>query len=114
MNRVALLPTTIGALALASFGFSNPARAGAKNVELPADGVVVKPSTLPGYAKAQAICAACRSAETMQYQVATALRAYWGARAMRMKGVFKAPIADEDVPMIVDDLAKTYGSEAPK
>jgi len=31
-----------------------------------------------------------------------------------MKVVFKAPIADEDMPVIVDYLVKTYGAEQPK
>jgi hypothetical protein len=29
----------------------------------------------------------------------------------RMKAVFKAPIDDNDMPLIVDYLAKTYGNE---
>jgi len=32
----------------------------------------------------------------------------------RMKTVFKAPIADEDMPEIVDYLAATYGNQKPK
>jgi hypothetical protein len=32
----------------------------------------------------------------------------------RMKAVFKAPIADEDIPVLVDYLVKTYGAEQPK
>jgi hypothetical protein len=31
--------------------------------------------------------------------------------AKRMKVVFKAPIADDDIPLIVDYLVKTYGNE---
>ncbi len=114
MNRKAFLPAMAAALAIAGFGWSNSARAGAKSIELPADGVVLKPSALPGYAKAQAICTACHSAEYMQYQPATAPRAYWEAMAKRMKLVFKAPVADEDIPLIVDYLVKTYGNEQPK
>jgi mono/diheme cytochrome c family protein len=108
MNRKALLPAM--ALALAMAGASS-ALAGSKRIELPADGVVLKPSTLPGYAKAQAQCAACHSAEYMQYQPATAPRAYWDAMARRMKSVFNAPIADEDIPLIVEYLTRTYGNE---
>jgi sulfite dehydrogenase (cytochrome) subunit B len=32
----------------------------------------------------------------------------------RMKTVFKAPIDDADIPVIVDYLAKTYGNEQPR
>ena len=49
-----------------------------------------------------------------QYQPPTAARPYWEAMAKRMKLVFKAPIADEDIPLIAEYLAKTYGNEQPK
>jgi sulfite dehydrogenase (cytochrome) subunit B len=113
MNSKAFLSGLAASLVIAGLGWSS-ARADSKTIELPADGVVLKPSTLPGYAKAQAICTACHSAEYMQYQPATAARAYWDAMATRMKVVFKAPIADEDTPLIVDYLVKTYGNEQPK
>jgi sulfite dehydrogenase (cytochrome) subunit B len=32
----------------------------------------------------------------------------------RMKAVFKAPIEDADMPVIVEYLVKTYGNEQPK
>jgi len=87
---------------------------GAKDITLPPDGVQLTPSPLPGYAKAQASCAMCHSAEYMRYQPPNAARPYWDAMVHRMKAVFKAPIADEDMPEIVDYLAKTYGNEQPK
>ncbi len=90
------------------------AHAGSKSIDLPPDGVQLKPSSLPGYAKAQAICAACHSAEYMQYQPPTAARPYWEAMVKRMKTVFKAPVDDADIPLIVDYLAKTYGNEQTK
>ncbi|MDQ6882330.1 MAG: cytochrome c, class I [Pseudomonadota bacterium] len=93
---------------------ASPAQAGAKTIELPADPVQLKPSSLPGYATAQANCVACHSAEYMQYQPPNAARPYWDAMVKRMKTVFKAPIADADMPAIVDYLAKTYGNEQPK
>ena len=85
-----------------------------KVMVLPADPVQLKPSTLPGYAKAQAQCVACHSAEYMQYQPATAARPYWDAMVKRMKAVFKAPVNEADMPEIVDYLVKTYGNEQPK
>ena len=51
---------------------------------------------------------------TLGDQPATAPRAYWDAMAKRMKLVFKAPIPDEDIPLIVEYLAQTYGNEQPK
>ena len=90
------------------------AAASAKTIQLPPDSVFLKPSPLPGYAKAQGNCVACHSAEYMRYQPPTAPRAYWDAMVKRMKAVFKAPIDDADMPAIVDYLAKTYGNEQPK
>src|SRR5437764_4419097 len=85
-----------------------------KTMELPPDGMQLKASPLPGYAKAQANCVACHSAEYMLYQPASAPRGYWENMVKRMKTVFKAPIADEDMPLIVDYLVKTYGNEQGK
>jgi hypothetical protein len=92
----------------------SPAGAGAKTITLPPDGVQLQASDLPGYAKAQAICGACHSAEYMQYQPPSAARPYWDAMVKRMKVVFKAPVDDADIPLIVDYLTKTYGNEKPK
>ena len=82
-----------------------------KTIELPADGVQLTESALPGYAKARANCVTCHSAEYMQYQPPTAARPYWENMVKRMKAVFKAPIDDADMPEIVDYLVKTYGAE---
>ena len=88
--------------------------ADAKTITLPMEGPPLKASPLPGYAKAQANCVACHSAEYMLYQPPTAARPYWEAMVTRMKVVFKAPIDDADMPVIVDYLVKTYGNEQPK
>ena len=114
MIRKVFLPAIAAVLVVASLGSGHAAPAASKSIELPLDGIQLKPSSLPGYAKAQAICAACHSAEYMQYQPATAARAYWEAMTRRMKVVFNAPVSDEDIPLIVDYLAKTYGNEQPK
>lgn len=107
MNRKA------AAALVAILSFANMAWADSKRIDLPPDGVQLKPSDLPGYAKAQAACVACHSAEYMQYQPPTAARPYWDAMVKRMKQVFNAPIDDADMPAIVDYLAKTYGNEQP-
>jgi hypothetical protein len=107
----------LSAAALAAFlaaAACGSAAAATKSISLPADGLQLKPSQLPGYAKAQAQCVACHSAEYMQYQPATAPRPYWDAMVKRMKAVFKAPVNDADMPEIVDYLVKTYGAEQPK
>ena len=86
----------------------------AKDLQLPPDPVLLTPSALPGYAKAQANCTMCHSAEYMLYQPPSAARPYWDAMVHRMKTVFKAPVADEDMPEIVDYLAATYGNQKPR
>ena len=85
-----------------------------KTLSLPQDGVQLKASTLPGYAKAQAQCVACHSAEYMLYQPANAPRGYWENMVKRMQQVFKAPVNDGDIPDLVDYLVKTYGNEQGK
>jgi mono/diheme cytochrome c family protein len=84
-----------------------------KTMNLPADSAQLRPSPLPGYAKAQANCVTCHSAEYMLYQPPNAGRPYWDAMAKRMKAVFKAPVDDKDIPQIVDYLAATYGNQTP-
>lgn len=100
-----------GVLAVSAAGI---ARAAEKSMTLPADGLQLEPSTLPGYAKAKSECVGCHSAEYMAYQPPSAPRTYWEAMVARMKGVFKAPIEDADQPLIVDYLVNTYGSERPR
>lgn len=104
----------VAAVVLCAALNAGPGFATVKAIALPPDGAQLKPSALPGYEKAQANCVACHSAEYMLYQPPTAPRAYWEAMVKRMKEVFKAPVADADMPAIVDYLVKTYGSEQPK
>jgi mono/diheme cytochrome c family protein len=111
MDSRTIVAVAFSALA---FGFGGMTPAAAKSITLPTDAPPLKASPLPGYAKAQANCVACHSAEYMLYQPPTAPRAYWEAMVTRMKVVFKAPIDDTDMPAIVDYLVKTYGNEQPK
>jgi mono/diheme cytochrome c family protein len=105
---------SLAAAALAALALGMAGQALSKSIQLPPDGVQLKASSLPGYAKAQANCVACHSAEYMVYQPPNASRPYWDAMVKRMKMVFKAPLDDADMPEIVDYLAKTYGNEQPK
>ena len=107
--------TSVAAV-IAAFAMSigTPVVSGPKSITLPPDGTQLKPSELPGYAKAQANCVTCHSAEYMLYQPPSAPRSYWDAMVRRMKVVFKAPLDDADIPLIVDYLVKTYGNEQPK
>jgi mono/diheme cytochrome c family protein len=105
---------TFVAAASAAVLLATSAASWSKTIQLPPDGVQMTSSSLPGYAKAQASCVGCHSAEYMLYQPPNAPRAYWDAMVKRMKQVFKAPIDDADMPVIVDYLVKTYGNEKPR
>jgi sulfite dehydrogenase (cytochrome) subunit B len=110
MNRTAI---TAAAASLV-LGLCVATQIDAKSIELPPDGVQLKASALPGYARAKAVCSECHSAEYMVYQPPNAARPYWDAMVKRMKAVFKAPVDDTDIPVIVDYLVKTYGNEQDK
>lgn len=110
MKRNLLTAVAFAAALSAALGTCLPAAA-AKSVDLPADGTALKESVLPGYAKAQAQCVSCHSAEYLRFQPASAARPYWDAMVKRMKVVFAAPLDDADMPAIVDYLVKTYGNE---
>jgi sulfite dehydrogenase (cytochrome) subunit B len=111
MNCKAFIVAKVSALVVCA---SATGLSGAKSITLPPDGVQLTASALPGYAKAQANCVACHSAEYMVYQPPNAPRPYWDAMVKRMKMVFNAPVDDADMPAIVDYLVKTYGNEQAK
>jgi len=53
---------------------------------------------------------ACHSAEMILVQPALP-RATWQAEVDKMRGVYKAPIEDNDAQAIVDYLVRTKGAE---
>lgn len=81
-----------------------------KTIELIPDTVLWRPSELAGYQVTLQKCSICHSAHYAEYQPPNTGNGYWNAQVLRMKNVFKAPIADEEVPVIVEYLTKTYGS----
>ena len=108
-------PGAAMALCAAALAAGNAiAQDGVRTIVLPPDGVLLRPSSLPGYAKALDHCVACHSAEYFQYQPPSAPRGYWEAMVKRMRTVFKAPVDEADAPDIVDYLVKTYGADQPK
>ena len=57
-------------------------------------------------------CAACHSADYVSTQP-RALKdpqAFWRAEVAKMQKVYGAPIAEADIPAIVDYLAQSYGN----
>lgn len=83
----------------------------AADITLPPETAAYKPSTLPGYQRTLANCLACHSAQYAQMQPPASPRTYWDATVRKMKKPFGAPLAEEDIPIIVDYLVKTYGDE---
>jgi hypothetical protein len=76
------------------------------NVEFPDPGRL-----FPGGDKADAInnnCLACHSAEMVLTQPGLS-RTEWQSEVDKMRNVYKAPVATEDVPAIVDYLASRGG-----
>ena len=105
-----LRPCVLAALLACGVAAVAAVAAAPKTIVLPPDGAQLVPSSMPGYAKAQANCVACHSAEYMTMQPPNAGRPYWEAMTKRMKTVFRAPLNDADIPDIVDYLTATYGN----
>jgi sulfite dehydrogenase (cytochrome) subunit B len=102
------------AVAAAGLSATGVAVATERTMQGPPDTVFLTPSSMPGYARTQADCTSCHSAEYMQYQPPNAPRAYWDTMVHRMKAVFHAPVDDADMPAIVDYLSATYGNKQSK
>ena len=82
----------------------------ALDITLPPETTQWKSADLPGFALVKKNCMTCHSADYAQYQPSLS-RAYWDATVKKMKKPFGAPIADEDMPAMIDYLVKTYGNE---
>lgn len=103
---LSLLPVALAASAMLA-----SSAALALDITLPMETAAYKASTLPGFALAQQHCMTCHSAQYVLTQPQTSPRAYWDATVKKMKKPFGAQVPDEDVPIIVDYLVKTYGAE---
>ncbi len=95
----------LGASALAA-GKPAPPK-GVSSISLPGDaGMAFKPG--PGAAAAQANCLTCHSSAYVSTQPALT-KAQWTAEVTKMKNVYGAPIADDQVAPIADYLTANYG-----
>jgi mono/diheme cytochrome c family protein len=80
---------------------------GTVTISLPGDaGMAFKPG--PGAAAVQANCLSCHSSAYVSTQPALT-RAQWQAEVTKMKTAYGAPIADDQVPAIVEYLTANYG-----
>lgn len=89
-------------------GMLSPAQA--LEVQLPTETASYKASTLPGYFLTLQRCLICHSAQYVATQPPGSSRAYWDTTVHKMQKVFGAPVKDEDIPIIVEYLVKTYGT----
>jgi mono/diheme cytochrome c family protein len=76
------------------------------SIEIPAGTVNFQPG--PNLNVAQANCLVCHNADYI-YNQPPFTRAQWTAEVNKMRGAYKANIADADVPKIVDYLMSQNG-----
>jgi mono/diheme cytochrome c family protein len=80
-------------------------------IELPRDTAMLKPG--PGADMATGQCLICHSAEYITTQPRDKPLAFWKAEVEKMKKVYGAPIADDQIDSVAAYLARSYGSGAP-
>jgi sulfite dehydrogenase (cytochrome) subunit B len=86
------------------------ATAAGLKIDLPRETVTYKPG--PNLELVKARCRICHSADYVLTQPPNLPRAAWAAEVTKMKKVFGAPIADDEVDALADYLVKTYGNES--
>jgi mono/diheme cytochrome c family protein len=97
-----------GALGASALAAGKPAPPkGTATISLPGDaGMAFKPG--PGAGAAQANCLSCHSSAYVSTQPLLS-KAQWTAEVVKMKNAYGAPIADDQVPVIVEYLTTNYG-----
>ena len=83
----------------------------ALSITLPAEKGEFKKADLPGYNIAVQKCLICHSQNYIQYQPPSISRKAWENEVKKMKDAFKAPITDEEIPLLAEYLTKIYGNE---
>lgn len=94
----------LGALVVTAASAASP-----KPIQLPAETVKLKPSSLAGYAIAQQKCAICHSADYIAYQPPGMTVTQWTAEMTKMQHLYGAPIDDREIKLLGIYLAATYG-----
>jgi mono/diheme cytochrome c family protein len=107
MTRWFLLAPLFATAAIAALGFG-PVTAAPVSYKLPDEAAAFMPG--PNLEVVQNNCTACHSADYIQTQPRGAKfkKDFWQAEVTKMIKTYGAPIADADVPKIVDYLAATY------
>ena len=93
-----------GAGLIAAAAWAAPVR-----YDLPEETAALAPG--PNLGTVQANCSGCHSADyiTTQPRSFPDPAAFWGAEVAKMQKAYGAPVADADVPAIVDYLVQAYG-----
>ena len=104
MSKIGL--TSVGCLGLL---LSVGAVAGPRVYTLPEE--TAELASGPHLETVQGNCGACHSSEYISTQPRNLAnpRAFWTAEVAKMQRAYGAPVADADVPAIVDYLVATYG-----
>jgi len=83
----------------------------ALKIDLPPDTSKLKPGAGSDLANQQ--CVTCHSADYVNVQPPGKPLAFWKAEVEKMKKVYGAPIADEQIEPIAQYLTREYGAAAP-
>jgi mono/diheme cytochrome c family protein len=103
LHRLIALGTGLLAATLAS--------AAALKIDLPKESATTyKPG--PNLELVNARCLICHSADYAATQPPNLPRKTWEAEVTKMKKVYGAPIADDEIATLTDYFAKTYGNES--
>lgn len=103
-----------GTRILASLVLSGAAFVSAEplTIELPAETIQLRPSTLPGYALATQKCLICHSADYIEYQPPGMQEKQWLAEVSKMQRAYGAPLTDDEVKQIAAYLTSAYADNA--
>jgi hypothetical protein len=96
------------ALLLAAGAAMVTALAAGLKIGLPTETATLKPG--PGAELADSQCLICHSADYITTQPRDKPLAFWKAEVEKMKKVYGAPIADEQIDPLSEHLARNYGS----
>jgi len=80
-------------------------------IGLPAESAAFKPG--PGVEIVASNCQICHSADYITTQPRDKPLAFWKAEVEKMKKVYGAPIADDQIDAVAAYLARNYGSGSP-
>jgi sulfite dehydrogenase (cytochrome) subunit B len=80
-------------------------------IEIPKETATLMPG--PGADVANGQCLICHSAEYISTQPRDKPLAFWKAEVEKMKKVYGAPIPEDQIDLIADYLARSYGAGNP-